>query len=385
VLVDESLKVAVVGGPAAAALEAELACIETFELLPAGARSADCRADVIVLVHDPATKPRVQLAALREHTSAPIVFAAERPTTDLVRWALDAGIADVLSLPITQQSAIFAIEKAVHAARRSDEQSGTGRVVTVFSPKGGSGKSVVATNLAVAASALGKKRTLLVDLDLQFGDAAIMLGVSPNSTVRELIGTPTELDAEKLSVYTERHSSGVSVLPAPMNPEEAELVREDAIRSLLTVARSAYDLVVVDTAPFFYGPMLATLDQTDELLLLCNPDVPTLKNVRLTLKTLELLSFGADRLRIVLNRANPAVMDRGDVEAALDRKVDFVLPLDPAVPQAVNQASPAVLADTETPFSAAMLELARAIVGGDRWPVARQAPRAARILSFGRN
>ncbi len=192
----------------------------------------------------------------------------------------------------------------------------------------------------------GRKRTLLVDLDLQFGDAAIMLGVSPNSTVRELIGTPTELDAEKLSVYTERHSSGVSVLPAPMNPEEAELVREDAIRSLLTVARSAYDIVVVDTAPFFYGPMLATLDQTDQLLLLCNPDVPTLKNVRLTLKTLELLSFGQDRLRIVLNRANPAVMDRGDVEAALDRKVDFVLPLDPAVPQAVNQATPAVLAVT---------------------------------------
>ena len=87
-------------------------------------------------------------------------------------------------------------------------RAANGRVVTVFSPKGGSGKSVVATNLAVAAAALGKKRTLLVDLDLQFGDAAIMLGVSPNSTVRELIGTPTELDAEKLSVYTERHSSG---------------------------------------------------------------------------------------------------------------------------------------------------------------------------------
>ena len=385
-LADDSLKVAVVGGAAAAALEAELGGIETFELMPAGARSADCRADVIVLVHDPAMKPRAQLAAVREHTSAPVVFAAERPTTELVRWALDAGIADVLSLPITRETAIFAIEKAVHAARRNDEASPNGHVVTVFSPKGGSGKSVVATNLAVAAAALGRKRTLLVDLDLQFGDAAIMLGVSPNSTVRELIGTPTELDAEKLSVYTERHSSGVSVLPAPMNPEEAELVREEAIRSLLTVARSAYDLVVVDTAPFFYGPMLATLDQTDQLLLLCNPDVPTLKNVRLTLKTLELLSFGQDRLRMVLNRANPAVMGRGDVEAALDRKVDFVLPLDASVPQAVNQAMPAVLAETETPFSTAMLDLARSIVGGERWPVvARQAPRAARILSFGRN
>ena len=129
-----------------------------------------------------------------------------------------------------------------------------------------------------------------------------------------------------------------------MSPEDAELVGEEAIRTLLQVARESYDLVVVDTAPFFYGPMLATLDQTDQLLLLCNPDVPTLKNVRLTLKTLELLSFPEDRLRIVLNRASANLMDRGDVEAALDRKVDWVLPLDPSVPLAVNGAKPAVLA-----------------------------------------
>ena len=128
-----------------------------------------------------------------------------------------------------------------------------------------------------------------------------------------------------------------------MSPEDAELVGEEAIRTLLQVARESYDLVVVDTAPFFYGPMLATLDQTDQLLLLCNPDVPTLKNVRLTLKTLELLSFPEDRLRIVLNRASANLMDRGDVEAALDRKVDWVLPLDPSVPLAVNGAKPAVL------------------------------------------
>ncbi|HST18770.1 MAG TPA: AAA family ATPase [Gaiellaceae bacterium] len=382
---DETLRLAVVGGTAAAALERELEGIDSFELLPAGACNADCRADVVVLVYDAAIKPRTQLAKVREHTSAPVVFAAERPTTELVHWALDAGIADVLSLPVSREAAMFAIEKAAHAARRKADGDPQGRVVTVFSPKGGSGKSVVATNLAVAAAAQGRKRTLLVDLDLQFGDAAIMLGLSPNSTVRELIGTQTELDAEKLAVYTERHSSGVAVLPAPLNPAEAELVGEEAIRSLLTVARSVYDLVVVDTAPFFYGPMLATLDQTDRLLLLCNPDVPTLKNVRLTLKTLELLSFGEDKLSIVLNRANPAVMDRGDVEAALDRKVDFVLPLDASVPQAVNQATPAVLAGLESPFSGAMLELARSVVGGEQWPVARQAPRAARILSFGRN
>ncbi len=259
---------------------------------------------------------------------------------------------------------------------------GDGRVVTVFSPKGGSGKSVVSTNLAVAAATHAGKKTLLIDLDLQFGDAAIMLGLAPDNTVRELLGTPTALDGEKLGVYTERHGSGVDVLPAPMNPEDAELVGEEAIRSLLQVARETYDFVVVDTAPFFYGPMLATLDQTDQLLLLCNPDVPTLKNVRLTLKTLELLSFPEDRLRIVLNRASANLMDRGDVEAALDRKVDWVLPLDPSVPLAVNGAMPAVLAQPDAPFGIAMLELTRSTAGGT-W-VAKQ-HRAARLFSFGRS
>jgi pilus assembly protein CpaE len=260
----------------------------------------------------------------------------------------------------------------------------------VFSPKGGSGKSVVSTNFAVAAATHAGQKTLLIDLDLQFGDAAIMLGLAPDNTVRELLGTPTELDGEKLGVYTERHSSGVDVLPAPMNPEDAELVGEEAVRALLKVARETYDLVVVDTAPFFYGPMLATLDQTDELLLLCNPDVPTLKNVRLTLKTLELLSFPEDRLRIVLNRASANLMDRGDVEAALDRKVDWVLPLDPSVPLAVNGASPAVLARPDAPFGIAMLELARATAGGD-WAAKQPQQlhqlqhRAARIFSFGRS
>ena len=319
----------------------------------------------------------------REHTGAPVVLATTALSSGLVRWALEAGVADVLPLPAGRETVLFVIEKAARTARQADS-IGDGRVVTVFSPKGGSGKSVVSTNLAVAAATHAGKKTLLIDLDLQFGDAAIMLGLAPDNTVRELLGTPTALDGEKLGVYTERHSSGVDVLPAPMSPEDAELVGEEAIRTLLQVARSAYDFVVVDTAPFFYGPMLATLDQTDQLLLLCNPDVPTLKNVRLTLKTLELLSFPEDRLRIVLNRASADLMDRGDVEAALDRKVDWVLPLDPSVPLAVNGATPAVLAQPDAPFGIAMLELARTTAGGD-WSSAKQPNRASRLFSFGRN
>jgi pilus assembly protein CpaE len=377
------LRIGLVGtGPDAEMLRAELRGIEAFELQSS---ESDLDVEVLVLVHDATAEPRGQLAALREHSSVPVVLATATPSGELVRFALDAGIADVLTLPAAPEAVFFSIEKAARSARQRSRDGEKGRVVTVFSPKGGSGKSVVSTNLAAAAAALGKRQTLLVDLDLQFGDAAIMLGLQPRSTVRELIGTPTDLDAEKLRVYTEQHSTGLRVLPAPMNPEDAELVGEDAVRSLLDVAKEAYELVVVDTAPFFYGPMLATLDLTDQLLVLCNPDVPTLKNVRLALKTLDLLSFPEEKLKVVLNRASSTMgLERGDVEAALERRVDFVLPLDPGVPLAVNQATPAVLSKSAGAFAPAMLELARSAVGGE-WSSARQAPRAARIFSFGRS
>ncbi|HJX47046.1 MAG TPA: AAA family ATPase [Gaiellaceae bacterium] len=377
---ERQIRVAVVGeGAPVATLEAELVLLKRFDLAEPGGAAPD----VVLLVQGEQAEPREALATLREHSLVPVILATAAPSTELVNWALDAGIADVLPLPAPPEGLHFAIEKAARAAAQR-AGAGRGRVITVFSPKGGSGKSVVSTNLAVASALHTSSRTLLIDLDLQFGDAAIMLGLAPANTLHELIGTPATLDAEKLQVYTERHASGVDVLPAPLRPEDAELITEDAIRALLAVARAAYDVVVVDTAPFFYGPMLATLDETDQLLLVCNPDVPTLKNVRLTLQTLGMLAFPDDRLRVVLNRASSSAgIDRTDVEAALGRGIDVVLPLDPAVPLAVNRAEPVVLQATPTPFGAAIIDVARSLGGG----VEARAPRTSRLpkrFSFGR-
>jgi pilus assembly protein CpaE len=377
---ERRIRVAVTGGPQdVAALEADLERLARFDL----AATSGAAPDVVLLVHDEQAEPREALASLREHSLVPVILVTSAPSTELVNWALDAGVADVLPMPASLEGLHFAIEKAARtAAQRADSR---GRVITVFSPKGGSGKSVVSTNLAVASALHTNSRTLLIDLDLQFGDAAIMLGLTPANTLHELIGTPATLDAEKLEVYTERHASGVDVLPAPLRPEDAELITEDAIRALLTVARAAYDLVVVDTAPFFYGPMLATLDETDQLLLVCNPDVPTLKNVRLTLQTLEMLAFPGERLRVVLNRASTSAgIDRGDVETALGRTIDVVLPLDAAVPLAVNRAEPVVLQGSSTPFGAAIIDVARAL-GGDSAVEAPQPSRLSKRFTFGRS
>ena len=222
---------------------------------------------------------------------------------------------------------------------------------------------MTATNLGVSLAKHWGKRALLLDLDLQFGDAAIMLGIEPDKTIYDLVTAPGELDSEKLAGYTTRHASGLDVLPAPLRPEDAELVTEAKLARLLEVARESYDVIVVDTSPFFHGPMLATLDRTDELLLICGLDVPTLKNVRLSLQTLELLSFPPDRIKLVLNRANSKVgMKPKEVEAALEREIAFEVPSDRSVPLAVNRGNPAVLSDAKADFSRALRGMAKGLV-----------------------
>ena len=309
--------------------------------------------------------PANDIAAIREHTRAPVILLASSGTPTLLEEALEADVADVLLLPQLSENVVFALKKASHSGRKSLNGSGArhGRLVTVFSPKGGTGKTVLATNLSASLAKHWGKRALLLDLDLQFGDAAIMLGLEPEKTIYDLVTAPGELDSEKLAGYTTRHPSGLDILPAPLRPEDAELVTEQKLGRLLEVARESYDVIVVDTSPFFHGPMLATLDRTDELLLLTSLDVPTIKNVRLSLQTLELLSFPRDRIKVVLNRANSKVgMQRKEVESALEMNVGFEVPSDRAVPIAVNRGNPAVLSDARADFSRAVKALGKSLV-----------------------
>jgi pilus assembly protein CpaE len=308
--------------------------------------------------------PSDEIAAIREHTRAPLILLAAGEASDLLDQALDADVADVLLLPQLTENVVFSIRKASHAGRRAQAAAGgkKGKIVTVFSPKGGTGKTVIATNLAAAFAKYETKRTLLVDLDLQFGDAAIMLGLEPEKTIYDLVVAPGELDSEKLAGYIARHPVGLDILPAPLRPEDAELVTEGKLGRLLEVARESYDVIIVDTSPFFHGPMLATLDQTDELLLVCSLDVPTVKNVRLSLQTLELLSFPTKKVRVVLNRANTKVgMKQKEVESALEQTVRYEVPSDRAVPLAVNRGNPVVLSDSGSDFAKAVRTMAKSV------------------------
>jgi pilus assembly protein CpaE len=322
--------------------------------------------DVVLHATRGETLPGEEIATIREYTRAPLILVTPGASHGVINQAIEGGdVDDVLPLPMLTEHVVFAIRKAAMAGRRAAVKDGArrGRVLTVFSPKGGTGKSVTATNLAATFAKHARKRTLLVDLDLQFGDAAIMLGLEPEKTIYDLVVAPGELDGEKLASYIAKHPSGLDVLPAPLRPEDAELVTEAKIGPLLEVVRGSYEAIVIDTSPFFHGPMLSTLDRTDELLLVCTLDVPTVKNVRLSLQTLDLLSFPSERINVILNRSTTNVgMKRKEVEGALDFPVRFEMPNDPAVPLGVNRGNPAALADGSSEYTRATKELARSLL-----------------------
>lgn len=300
-----------------------------------------------------------ELKALRKHTRVPVVVLASSKSGAILDEALEAGAVEALLLPQGVENVAFALRRAGRNGGRDSERGPrTCRVVTVFSPKGGIGKTVVATNLAALLAAETDQRTLLVDLDLQFGDTAIVLGIDPETTLHDIISAPGELDAEKLAGYVTRHSSGLDVLPAPLRPQDADLVSEVRLAALLDIARETYDVIVIDTAPFLHGPILTALDQTSDLLVICSPEVPALKDVNLSLNTLALLSFPQEKVRLVINHAHQnGGLKPGEIEDALGLKIAAEIPNDRVVSHAVNRGIPAVLDDKKAEFTQALRRL----------------------------
>jgi MinD-like ATPase involved in chromosome partitioning or flagellar assembly len=313
-------------------------------------------ADVALHVLESSSAPNVaeDVKRLRELADAPLILAAYGEPNGIVETGLAVGAADVLILPQSAETLMFALRKAARVATAT----AAGKIVTVFSPKGGSGKTVLATNLAVAAARSGQE-TLLVDLDLQFGDSALTLAVAPRATITDLAASAGDVDSEKLKAFVSTDpGTGVAVLPAPQRPEEADMIGQAELAAILRAARDAYEAVVIDTGPLFDAAVLAALDHTDQLLLVSNPEVTSLKNVRIGLETIDRLGFDRDRVSLVANRLGAAGgVGHADIEQALDVRIAFELPDDPEVPAAVNRALPVVVADEDSRFARAIAEL----------------------------
>jgi pilus assembly protein CpaE len=301
-----------------------------------------------------------ELEAIRERSKSPVVLLASAQSGEILDQAIEAGVDEALLLPQVVENVAFALRRAGRPGGRPEGDRATkqGHVITVFSPKGGIGKTVLSTNLAAMLAAEYGRRTLLVDLDLQFGDTAILLGLQPEKTLHDLVSAPGELDPEKLAGYATSHSSGIDVLPAPLLPQEADLISDAKLAELLQVARATYDDIVVDSAPFLHGPILTALDQTSDLLVVCSAEVPALKDVNLSLNTLSLLGFPREKIRLVVNNAHQkGGLKRSEIEETLGYEVTAEIPNDKAVAESVNRGVPAVLLDGKAGFTQAVREL----------------------------
>ena len=324
-------------------------------------------ADVVLHVARADAPIANEVAALREQTSAPVVLALVGAREGLVDEALEASLSDMLILPQPPDVIAFSLRKA--ARDRAGGQAKLSRVIMVSSTKGGTGKTSIAVNLAVALVDQ-RLRTLLIDLDVQFGDVGIVLGLDrPTKTLYDLTASPGELDPEKLRGYVLRHESGLHILPAPLRPEVGESIDASRIAAVLQVARGMYDAIVVDTAPLFDGPMLTALDRSDQLLLVSTPDVPSMKNIRLAIQTLELLGFPLERVALVANRAGmPGGASVAEMSDTIGREVRFVLPDDAAVPSSINSGVPTVLFESRSRFSKSLKGLVGTLVGRSDQP-----------------
>lgn len=265
------------------------------------------------------------------------------------------------------------------------EHAPLGRVLTVFSPKGGTGKTTISTNLATALHALTGKRICLVDLDLEFGDVAISLRLTPTKTLVDAVGNDADGTSPDLVEQLATHyEGGFDCVLAPIEPGDAEKIPAKLIEDLLMVLKQRYDYIVVDNPSQLSEKVLTAMDAADHFVLLANPEMPSLKNLRLTLDMLDLLGYPREARSIVFNRADDASgLTRTDVQDALMATVAAEVPASRDVPASINRGVPIVAFKPDHPVSKAILRLARVLTGE---PPATKARRGLRVrLSGGRS
>lgn len=299
-----------------------------------------------------------------ENPDVGVVLLRHRLDVPTLTEALKSGIRDVV--PADDQTAL------ADAVRRSRLLTGQirghatagggshreGRIVTVFSAKGGVGKTTLSTNLAAYLATTGA-RTLLVDLDLMFGDVAISLQLAPTHSIANLTTMAGHLDAPGVASVTTRHTSGLDIIAAPSDPGDAERVPAATVLELLRLTRSLYDYVVVDTPPSFTEHVLAAFDVSDLSVLIATLDIPAVKNLRIAISTLDALGGDAASRVVVLNRADAKVgLDRGDVERALNQPISATIPNSISVPTSINRGVTVVTEEPSSPVAQAIREIA---------------------------
>lgn len=312
------------------------------------------------------------------------ILVVDELTTGLLQQALRAGVRDVLALsgeaaalaqavqrvatsleqPARMSTAVVPADHSANGAAPAADalppETVNGQVLTVFSTKGGAGKSVLATSLAVSLAQRSDKPVCLVDADLQFGDVAVMLKLTPHHTIVDAVSVLDRMDSALLeSLLVTHEPSGLKVMPAPLEPAFADQVGAAEMVAIVEMLRTFCAYVIVDTPAYFNDVVLGLVEVSDRVMLVAGMDIPNIKNVKIGLQTLRLLNTPMEKLLLVLNRANSKVkLDIGEVERTLQLQADALIPSDVVVPQSVNKGEPVVLHSPKSGVSKSINQLA---------------------------
>jgi pilus assembly protein CpaE len=323
-----------------------------------------------------------------ERPQVGVILMRESLDIGVLTQAIRAGIREVV--PVSEAHLLLeAVERIrqlsarVPAPPTAASGAPRGQVVTVFSAKGGTGKTTISTNLAVALAEGGTYRVCLVDLDLAFGDVAISLQLNPRRTVVDALSLGEELDSAKVASLVTNYSPGLDCILAPVEPGDAEKIPASLVAEIVALLGGMYDYVVIDTPAQFSEHVLVALDASHHHVLITTPEVPALKNLRLTLDMLDLLSYSRNSRLIVFNRSDADVgLSAADVERVVKSPITAHVPSSREVPASINRGTPLTAEQPEHAVSRAIRLFAQEHVIGE--PVAEVARRSGRGLRLRR-
>jgi pilus assembly protein CpaE len=370
-------------------LEGRIQLLESIAEAERGVLQGDV--DVVFIGPTLATAEGVAEAAALSDLNSNLVVILAAPADvpgEVLRAAIRSGMDDVVEAPLTIAAVTDALESAERTQRRRAEPAPElhapvteGKIITVMAAKGGSGKTVFASNVAALLARWGDaERVVIADADLQFGDVALVLQVDPKHTVVNAAKEGERLDYQFLETVLATHSSGMRVLAAPLEPAFADEVPTVTYTRILAMLREMFDYVIVDTAPSLDERLLAILDKSDVVLFVVDMDLPSVKNAKLALETLRILNYPANKIRLVLNRSNSkARLDVDEIERSLRLPISASVPSDGLLPASINEGIPIVESHPKSKPARAFEDVTR-IVMESRQP----APEEQKRRRFGR-
>lgn len=307
--------------------------------------------------------------------AAGVVLARDYVDVALLTKALQAGIREVVAAGDLEGLAAACrrsrdVSRRMLAAVGADDLAPhagpEGKIVTVFAAKGGSGKTTLATNLGVVLARGGRQRVCVVDLDLSFGDVAITVQLDPVRTIVDALPMAGHVDTTGAASLLTHYRPGIAMLLAPVTPGDAEKIPPKLVGELLGVLRGMFDFVVVDTPAQFSEHVLTAMDASAHHVLLSTPDVPAVKNLRVTLDMLDMLSYPKEIRSVVLNRSDSKVgLTAEQLERAIRSPIVAHVPSSRAVPISINQGTPITLGNPGHPVSQSITRFAEEHLFGD--------------------